>query len=76
MPETTATTTATTAPVLCVRCDGDTDKYVCDYEGMCERCYTKTYHPQEWRRIRDEEEWAERCAAYTVEDGEDEDEDE
>lgn len=76
MPETTATTTATTAPVLCVRCDGDTDKYVCDYEGMCERCYTKTYHPQVWRQIRQEEEWCERRQPDTDSEDEDEDEDE
>lgn len=74
MTTTAATTPAIVEPddIYCVVCSGETDKFVNEYEGHCERCYTKKFHPQVWAQIRQEEEWCERRQADT--DSEDEDE--
>ena len=71
-------TTAATTPVLieddticCIACSGETDKFVKEYEGHCERCYTKKFHPQVWAQIRQEEEWCERRQADTESEDED-----
>jgi hypothetical protein len=49
----TPTITLAIAKMLCVVCDGDTDKFVDDYDGHCEDCYTQKFHPQVWDEIQE-----------------------
>jgi hypothetical protein len=51
------TATATATALCCITCEGETNKYVNDYEGRCEKCYTKEFHPQVWRQEMEEAEW-------------------
>ena len=55
-----ATTTPAIIEVLCVACDGETNKFVDDYEGHCEDCYTKKFHPKIWEEIQAERLWERR----------------
>lgn len=55
-----ATTTPAIVEVLCVACDGETDKFVDDYEGHCEDCYMKKYHIQMWYKLQEERQWEQR----------------
>ena len=69
-----ATTTPTIVEVLCVACDGETDKFVNDYEGHCEECYMKKYHIKEWYKLQEERQWEQRrLMAEMLEDADDSD---
>ena len=61
---------------LCENCNEELKDRDCDYDGLCEECYTRTYHPQTWLEEKAKRDWEERCNQIDEEEEEDTDQEE